>query len=117
MENDYQVNGIIHVGDSPTCGLDHVDEFPQVHFDLLETGVTWDNLVFEELIHNLETPDEMKARGASGKGAFASVLRAELEKRGFDVPWLPYVPSKPMDTQAAHILEVLGVQAEPYLTL
>lgn len=113
-ENGYQVLGIIHVGDSPTCGLDHVDSFPQVHFDLLDTGVTWDNLVFDELISMLETPEEMMARGADGKGAFGSVLRDELIARGFDIPWLPYVPSKSMAEQAEHILETLGVDLEPY---
>jgi predicted secreted protein len=110
VENGYQILGIIHVGDSPTCGLDHVDTFPQVHFDLLDSGVTWDHLVFSELIKNLETPEEMKARGANGKGAFASVLRDELANRGYgDVPWLPYVPSKPMHVQAKLILEGLGI--------
>jgi predicted secreted protein len=114
-ENDYDVLGIIHVGDSPTCGLAYVDNFPQIHFDLLDTGVTWNNLVFDELIADLETPEEAQARGANGTGAFAGVLRDELIKRGYDVPWLPYVPSKPMDEQAAHILSVLGVNAEPYV--
>ncbi len=109
VENGYEILGIIHVGDSPTCGLDHVDTFPQIHLDLLDTGVTWDNLIFDELIANLETPEEMKARGASGKGAFASVLRDELVARGYDVPWLAFVPTKSMQEQTEHILDVLGV--------
>jgi len=111
-ENGYEILGIIHVGDSPTCGLEHVDSFPQVHFDLLDTGVTWDNLILDELILNLETPEEMIARGADGKGAFGSALRDELETRGYSVPWLPYVPSKPMDEQLVHILDVIGVKHE-----
>jgi len=110
VENGYDVLGIIHVGDSPTCGLDYVDTFPQVHFDLLDTGVTWNHLVLEELIEKLETPEEMRARGANGKGAFASVLRDELIARGYGrIPWLPYVPSKPMHDQTAIILDALGV--------
>jgi len=113
IKNGYEILGIIHVGDSPTCGLDHVDSFPQVHFDLLDSGVTWDNLVFDELINILETPEEMKARGASGKGAFASVLRDELIKRNYDVLWLPYVPTKPMKDQTEHIQRSLGIEVSP----
>lgn len=109
VQNGYEILGVIHVGDSPTCGLDHVDTFPQIHFDLLDTGVTWDNLNFDELIQNLETPEEMIARGANGKGAFMSAFRDQLDARGYEVPWLPFVPSKSMDEQAAHILAVLGV--------
>jgi predicted secreted protein len=109
VENGYEVLGIIHVQDSPTCGLDGVDPFPQVHFDLLDAGVTWDHLVFDELIDKLETPEEMAARGASGKGLFGSALRADLTTRGLEIPWLGYVPSKPMETQTAMILSALGV--------
>jgi predicted secreted protein len=109
VENGYQVLGIIHTGDSPTCGLDYVDSFPQIHFDLLETGVTWENLDLDELIPMLETPEEMKERGASGKGAFASVLRDELISRGYDVLWLPYVPTKPMQEQVDYYLKALGI--------
>lgn len=110
VENGYQVLGVIYVQDSPTCGLDHVDPFPQVHFDLLDSGVRWDNLIFEELIARLETPEQMAARGASGKGAFGSVLRDELIKRGIDIPWLGYVPSKPMLEQSARIIYSLGLK-------
>ncbi len=110
VTNGFQVLGIIHVQDSPTCGLDHVDSFPQIHFDLLDSGVTWDNLVFEELIASLETPEEMAARGASGKGAFGSVLRDELVRRGIDIQWLGYVPSKPMKEQAERIFRALGLE-------
>jgi len=110
VTNGFRVLGIIHVQDSPTCGLDHVDSFPQIHFDLLDSGVTWDNLVFEELIASLETPEEMAARGASGKGAFGSVLRDELVRRGIDIQWLGYVPSKPMKEQAERILRALGLE-------
>jgi predicted secreted protein len=113
VENGYEILGIIHVGDSPTCGLDHVDTFPQIHFDLLDSGVTWDNLVFEDLIQGLETPEEMQLRGADGRGAFGSVLRDELVDRGYQTIWLPYVPSKSMDEQADHILNVIGVRSEP----
>lgn len=109
VENGYQVLGIIYVQDSPTCGPDHVDPFPQVHFNLLDSGVRWDRLVFEELIAGLETPEEMAARGASGKGAFGSVLRDELVRRGIRVPWLGYVPSKPLREQSAWIIRSLGL--------
>lgn len=110
VENGYQVLGIIHTGDSPTCGLDDMDTFPQIHFDLLDSGVTWDNLVLDELIPMLETPEEMKARGANGKGAFMSVFRDELISRGYEPTFLPYVPTKPMKDQVAHYLEVLGIE-------
>jgi len=109
VENGYQILGIIHVGDSPTCGLDHVDSFPQIHFDLLDTGVTWDHLVLDELIPLLETPEQMKARGANGKGAFASVLRDELIARDLDAKWLPYVPTKPMHDQVKYYLKSIGM--------
>ena len=109
VTNGYQVLGIIHIQDSPTCGLDHVDTFPQIHFDLLDQGVTWDNLVFEDLIAGLETPEEMAARGASGTGAFAGVLREELIRRGINVQWLGYVPSKSMKEQSQTILHALGL--------
>ncbi len=110
VESGYEVLGIIHVANSPTCGLDGVDEFPQVHFDLLDSGVSWDHLVFDELVQRAETPEEQKARGARGKGAFASVLREELAARGYDVPWLPYVISKPMEEQTDHILKSMRIK-------
>jgi len=110
VENGYAVLGIIHTADSPTCGLDHVDSFPKIHFDLLDSGVTWDNLVFDDLVAKLETPEEMVARGASGRGAFGSVLRDELAQRKIEVPWLGYVPSKPMKGQSEQILRSLGLQ-------
>jgi len=109
VNNGYHVLGIIHIQDSPTCGLDHVDTFPQIHFDLLDQGTTWDNLVFEDLIAKLETPEEMAARGASGTGAFSGVLRAELIQRGINIQWLGYVPSKPLKEQSEYILQVLGL--------
>jgi predicted secreted protein len=109
--NGYKIPAIIHVQDSPTCGLDHVDPFPQVHFDLLDQGMTWDDLVFEHLIAGLETPEEMAARGASGSGAFGSILRNELRGRGLEVQWLGYVPSKPMEEQSHRILNALGIRA------
>lgn len=110
VANGFDVLGIIHVQDSPTCGTNHVDAFPEVHFSLLDSGVTWDDLLFEELIARLETPEELAAGGASGKGAFGSVLRDELIRRGIDVQWLGYVPTKPMKEQAEAILNALGVE-------
>ncbi len=111
VTNGYQILGVIHVQDSPTCGTDHVDTFPQVHFDLLDSGVTWDHLNYDELIAKLETPEQMAARGANGRGAFGSVLRDELVRRGIDIPWLGYVPSKPMEEQSKRILKGLGLKA------
>jgi len=112
IKNGYQVLGIIHVQDSPTCGLDHVDNFPQIHFDLLDQGISWDNLVFEDLIAGLETPEEMAARGASGTGAFSGVLREKLIQRGINVQWLGYVPSKSMEEQSQTILQALGLSQD-----
>jgi predicted secreted protein len=110
VANGYEVLGIIHIQDSPTCGLDHIDSFPQIHFDLLDSGVTWDNLVFDKLIEKLETPEEMVTRGASGTGAFGGALRDELQRRQLDIQWLGYVPSKPMEEQSKRILHALGVK-------
>ena len=112
VENGYQILGIIHVGDSPTCGLDFVDAFPQIHFDLLDTGVTWDHLVLDELIPMLETLEEMKERGANGKGAFMSVFRDEIILRGYKPTFLPYVPTKSMQDQVEHYVDVLGIESE-----
>jgi predicted secreted protein len=112
VDNGYEVLGVIHTGDSPTCGLDYVDSFPQIHFDLLDAGITWDNLVFDELVTMLETPEEMKARGADGKGAFMSVFRDELISRGYKPKFLPYVPTKPMQDQVDHYLNVMGLKKE-----
>jgi predicted secreted protein len=109
VTNGYEVLGIIFVQDSPTCGLDNVDVFPAVHFDLLNRGVTWDNLDFEQLIAGLETPEEMAKRGASGNGAFGGALRDELTRRGIDIQWLGYVPSKSMKVQSDQILSALGL--------
>lgn len=110
ITNGYEVLGIIHVADSPTCGLDHVDPFPQIHLDLLEQGFDWNDIDFDVLIGELETPEEMVARGASGKGAFAAPLRDELQRRGYDVPWLPYVPTKSMKEQTEMILDSLEIE-------
>lgn len=110
VDNGYQILGIIHVGDSPTCGLDYVDNFPKIHFDLLDNGVSWDRLVLEELIPMLETPEQMKARGANGKGAFMSALRDELNKRGFNPVWLSYVPTLSMKDQVEEYIKVLGIE-------
>lgn len=108
VENDYEVLGVIHVGDSPTCGLEHVDEFPQIHFDLFEKGVSLDNLVFEELIADLETREEMANR-ATGRGAFGARLKDELHKRGYDVPWFGYYPIESTEDQVEMILKGLGI--------
>jgi len=110
--NGYKILAIIHIQDSPTCGLDFVDPFPQIHFDLLDRGVTWNNLVFEQLIANLETPEEMARRGAVGTGAFGGALRDELCRRSLDVPWLGYVPSKPIEEQSQQILNALGLKSK-----
>lgn len=107
--NGYKVLGIIYVQDSPTCGLDHVDPFPQIHFDLLDSGVTWDKLEYENLIADLETPEEMAKRGATGTGAFGGELRKELFQRSIDVQWLGYVPSKPISIQSEQILNALDL--------
>jgi hypothetical protein len=111
VENGYEVLGIIHVGDSPTCGLENVDEFPQIHFDLFDKGFDLNNLVFEELVADLETREEMAER-ATGRGAFASRLRDELLERGYEVPWFGYYPAEPMEDQIKMILNGLGIMNE-----
>lgn len=111
VDNGYEVLGIIHTGDSPTCGLDYVDSFPQIHIDLLDSGINWDHLVLDELIPLLETPEEMRARGASGKGAFMSVLRDELIARGLEPIFLPYVPTKPMQDQVDMYMKALKISS------
>jgi predicted secreted protein len=109
LENGYEVLGIIHEATSPSCGLDHVDNFPQIHFDLLDKGVTWDDLDFDKLAPALETPEEAAARGAKGTGAFCGRLRDELKKRMIDVPWVGIVPGKGGKEQTNRVLSTLGL--------
>lgn len=37
-------------------------------------------------------------------------VRDELVRRGIDIQWLGYVPTKPMKEQAERILNALGVE-------
>lgn len=109
----YQVLGIIHVSDSPTCGLDNVSPFPLCHMEMMDHGVSFDNLIFDELFPTLESPEEMAARGASGTGAFAGRLRDELVKRGIETQWLGLWPNPDpvnMKEQTEHILSALGIE-------
>jgi len=110
---DYEILGIIHVADSPTCGLDNISPFPQCHMEMMEQGVSFDNLIFDEIFPTLESPEEMAARGASGTGAFVGRLRDELAKRGIETQWLGLWPNPDpanMKAQTEHILSALGIE-------
>jgi predicted secreted protein len=108
VEAGYEILGVIHVGDSPTCGLEHVDEFPQIHFDFFDKGFDLNNLVFEELIEDLETREEMAQR-ATGRGAFMSKFKDELMKRGHQTSWYGFYPAEPMGDQATMFLKGLQI--------
>jgi predicted secreted protein len=105
----YQVLGIVYVDDSPTCGLDNTLTFPDVHFELLDMGVTWDKLDFDYLFYEI-LPKQMHE--AKGVGAFGGALRDEVTRRGLDVPFVPFSPQRDLKKEAARILGALGIDTQ-----
>lgn len=104
----YQVLGVVYVDDSPTCGLDNTLTFPEVHFQLLDMGVTWDNLEFDRLMYEI-LPKQMHE--ADGVGAFGGALRDEITYRKLGVPFVPFSPQRDLQAEAERILSALGIAA------
>lgn len=111
IQNNYEVLGIIHVANSPCCGLDYVDNFPKIHYDMWEWGTDLTRLDYDELVGEKGRPtvEQMKAMGKSGIGAFCGPLRDELNRRGISLPWVGVVPGHRGEGQTRQVLSVIGL--------
>jgi predicted secreted protein len=111
IQNGYQVLGIIHVANSPCCGLDYVDNFPKIHYEMWQQGIDLKHLDYDELVGGRKRPtvEQMKAIGKSGVGAFCGPLREELKWRGISVPWVGIIPGHRGDEQTNRVLSTIGL--------
>jgi predicted secreted protein len=114
IQNGYQVLGIIHVANSPCCGLDYVDNFPKIHYEMWDQGIDLKHLDYDELVagRNRPTIEQMKAVGKSGAGAFCGPLREDLERRGISLPWVGIIPGHRGDEQTNRVLSTIGLTNE-----
>ena len=111
IQNNYQVLGIIHVANSPSCGLDYVDNFPKIHYDMWDSGIDLKLLDYDELVEGRKRPtiEQMKAMGKSGVGAFSGALREELIERGISLPWVGIIPGYRGEQQTRKVLDAVGL--------
>jgi predicted secreted protein len=111
IQNNYQVLGIIHVANSPCCGLDYVDNFPKIHYDMWDQGIDLKKLDYDHLVEGRKRPtiEQMRAMGKTGVGAFSGVLRNELELRGISLPWVGIIPGYRGEEQTRKVLEATGL--------
>jgi predicted secreted protein len=114
LRNNYEVLGIIHVANSPCCGLDYVDNFPKIHYDMWDKGTDLNNLDYDELAEGRKRPtiEQMKAMGKSGVGAFCGPLREELKRRGISLPWVGIIPGYRGIEQTTRVLSTIGLIKE-----
>ena len=111
IRNNYQVLGIVHVANSPSCGLDYVDTFPKCHYDMWNNGIELDKLDYADLVgeEGRPTVEQMKAMGKTGIGSFCGPLREELNRRGISLPWVGIIPGHRGKEQTHKILSAIGL--------
>lgn len=114
IQNNYEVLGIIHIANSPCCGLDYVDNFPKVHYEMWARGIDLTQLNYDELVgeDGRPMPEQMKAMGKTGIGAFCGPLRDELNRRGISLPWVGVVPGHRGQEQTRRVLSAIGLVDE-----
>lgn len=111
IRNNYQVLGIIYVANSPCCGLDYVDNFPRIHYDIWDEGLDFESLDYDDLVEGGKRPtiEEMKALGKTDVGAFCGPLREELARRRITLPWAGVIPGYRGEEQTNRVLAAIGL--------
>jgi len=103
LQCGFQVLGVIYVSDSPTCGLTDTLTFPDVHYQMIAMNIPPDKLFDYEFKRDNVWP-YLKSEG---EGAFMYPLFQEVQKRGFEIPFLPFKPSNPRAEEIDRILHSL----------
>jgi predicted secreted protein len=106
IQSGYQILGVIYVSDSPTCGLTNTLTFPDVHYQMIAMEIPEDKLFNYEYKRENVWP-HLKSDGA---GAFIYPMYQEVQKRGFDIPFLPFKPSNPHHDETERIMRSLGIE-------
>lgn len=101
----YRVLGVIYVSDSPTCGLTNTMTFPDVHYQMMAMDIPADKLFEYEYKRDHVWP----YLRSEGNGAFIYPMYQEVQKRGLDIPFLPFKPSNPRGEEIDRILRDLGI--------